>query len=85
MSGTFRGSALAGVGVLCVVSGIALAAPGDIHRVSGAEVVNLRAGPTDTSNIRGRVDQGDEVIELTRDGNWVGRARAADGRGGMDL
>jgi uncharacterized protein YgiM (DUF1202 family) len=58
--------------VLCCASGSALAAPGDIHRVSGAEVVNLRAGPTDTSNIRGRVDQGDEVIELTRAGNWVG-------------
>jgi uncharacterized protein YgiM (DUF1202 family) len=71
MSATFRGSAL-GVVVLCVVSGTALAAPGDIHRVSGAEIVNLRAGPTDASNIRGRVDQGDEVIELTRDGNWVG-------------
>jgi uncharacterized protein YgiM (DUF1202 family) len=55
-----------------LVSGSALAAPGDIHRVSGADVVNLRAGPTDTSNIRGRVDHGDEVIELTRDGNWVG-------------
>ena len=78
MSGTIRGS---GFGVLtlwfCFVvlassSGTALSAPGDIHRVSGAEVVNLRAGPTDTSNIRGRVDHGDEVIELTRDGNWVG-------------
>ncbi len=71
MSATFRGSA-AGFVVLAFLNCTALAAPGDIHRVSGAEVVNLRAGPTDTSNIRGRVDQGDEVIELTRDGNWVG-------------
>jgi uncharacterized protein YgiM (DUF1202 family) len=71
MSGTIRGSVI-GLLTLCFVSGAALAAPGDIHRVSGADVVNLRAGPTDTSNIRGRVDQGDEVIELTRDGNWVG-------------
>jgi uncharacterized protein YgiM (DUF1202 family) len=54
------------------LSGTALAAPGDIHRVSGAEVVNLRAGPSDATNIRGRLDQGDEVIELTRDGNWIG-------------
>ena len=50
----------------------AFAAPGDIHRVSGQDVVNLRAGPTDASNIRGKVDQGDEVIELTREGNWIG-------------
>jgi uncharacterized protein YgiM (DUF1202 family) len=54
------------------LTGTALAAPGDIHRVSGAEVVNLRAGPSDSTNIRGRLEQGDEVIELTRDGNWIG-------------
>jgi uncharacterized protein YgiM (DUF1202 family) len=71
MCATFRSSVL-GVVALCVVSGSALAAPGDIHRVSGAEIVNLRAGPTDASNIRGRVGQGNEVLELTRDGNWVG-------------
>jgi uncharacterized protein YgiM (DUF1202 family) len=71
MSATYRG-AVFGFVVLGFLSGTALAAPGDIHRVSGADVVNLRAGPTDTSNIRGRVEQGDEVIELTRDGNWVG-------------
>jgi uncharacterized protein YgiM (DUF1202 family) len=71
MSMTSRG-AVFGFVVLGFLSGTALAAPGDIHRVSGADVVNLRAGPTDTSNIRGRVEQGDEVIELTRDGNWVG-------------
>ena len=35
-------------------------------------MVNLRAGPSDESNIRGRVEQGDEVIELTSDGNWRG-------------
>jgi uncharacterized protein YgiM (DUF1202 family) len=58
--------------LLGFLSSAALAAPGDIHRVSGAELVNLRAGPTDESNIRGTVEQGDEVIELTRDGNWIG-------------
>jgi uncharacterized protein YgiM (DUF1202 family) len=52
--------------------GAAVAAPGDIHRVAGADVVNLRAGPSDETNIRGRVEQGDEVIELTREGSWVG-------------
>lgn len=64
--------AVLGAVVLGFLSGAARAAPGDIHRVSGAEVVNLRAGPTEQSNIRGTVEQGDEVIELTRDGNWVG-------------
>ena len=53
-------------------SSAALAAPGDIHRVAGAEVVNLRAGPSNESNIRGSVEEGDEVIELTSDGNWFG-------------
>jgi uncharacterized protein YgiM (DUF1202 family) len=71
MSTTYRGSVI-GLAVLGCLSGTVLAAPGDVHRVSGAEIVNLRAGPTDASNIRGRVEQGDEVIELTRDGNWVG-------------
>jgi uncharacterized protein YgiM (DUF1202 family) len=58
--------------VLSALGSAALAAPGDIHRVSGAEVVNLRAGPSEQSNIRGTVERGDEVIELTRDDNWVG-------------
>ena len=71
MSATLRGS-LTGCLVLGLLCGAALAAPGDIHRVSGADVVNLRAGPTDASNIRGKVEQGDEVIELTREGNWIG-------------
>jgi len=71
MSTTCRGSLLGAV-LLGILSGGALAAPGVIHRVAGADVVNLRAGPSDASNIRGRVDHGDEVIELTRDGNWVG-------------
>jgi uncharacterized protein YgiM (DUF1202 family) len=53
-------------------AGAAMAAPGDIHRVAGAEVVNLRAGPSDQTNVRGRVEQGDDVIELTREGSWVG-------------
>ena len=71
MSATLRDSLLGSV-VLGFLCGSALGAPGDIHRVSGADVVNLRAGPTDSSNIRGKVDQGDEVIELTREGNWIG-------------
>jgi len=48
------------------------AAPGDIHRVTNADVVNLRAGPSDESNVRGTVERGDEMIELTREGGWLG-------------
>jgi hypothetical protein len=71
MSAVCQASVLATL-TLALLGGAALAAPGDIHRVAGADVVNLRAGPSDESNIRGRVDQGDEVIELTGEGNWVG-------------
>ena len=71
MSAVCKASAAATV-IVASLTGAALAAPGDIHRVTGAEIVNLRAGPSDESNIRGRVDQGDEVIELTGEGNWVG-------------
>lgn len=56
---------------LTLVQG-AVAAPGDIHVVTNADVVNLRAGPSDDTSVRGRVEQGDEVIELQREGNWVG-------------
>jgi uncharacterized protein YgiM (DUF1202 family) len=67
----YRGFLIAVV-ALGSMSGAALAAPGDIHRVAGAEVVNLRAGPSEESNIRGTVELDNEVIELTRDGNWFG-------------
>ena len=50
----------------------AAAGTGDIHRVINAELVNLRAGPSNEANVRGQVEQGDEVIELTSDGGWVG-------------
>jgi hypothetical protein len=63
---------LTGVALAAAGTGAAVAAPGDIHRVTGADIVNLRAGPSDETNIRGRVEQGDEVIELTREGSWVG-------------
>jgi uncharacterized protein YgiM (DUF1202 family) len=71
MSAAYRASTLAAL-IATALSTAALAAPGDIHRVTGADVVNLRAGPSDESNIRGSVHAGDEVIELTRDGDWIG-------------
>jgi hypothetical protein len=48
------------------------AAPGDIHRVVNADRVNLRAGPSDESSVRGTIERGDEVIELTQSDNWLG-------------
>jgi SH3-like domain-containing protein len=50
----------------------AAAAPGDIYRVAHAETVNLRAGPSNESNVRGTVQQGDQVIELSRSDSWLG-------------
>ena len=49
----------------------AAAAPGDIYRVTG-ERVNLRAGPSDSANVRGQVLGGEQLLELRRDGNWYG-------------
>ncbi len=49
----------------------ALAAPGDIHAVTG-EKVNLRAGPSDDASVRSTVVRGDEVVELRQDGSWLG-------------
>jgi uncharacterized protein YgiM (DUF1202 family) len=63
---------LSSLALVTAATGAAVAAPGDIHRVAGADVVNLRAGPSDQTNVRGRVEQGDDVIELTREGSWVG-------------
>ena len=50
----------------------AVAAPGDIHRVAHAETVNLRPGPSNESNVRGTVQQGDEVIWLRRSDSSLG-------------
>lgn len=52
-------------------AGTAAAAPGDLHRVS-AERANLRAGPSDGSNVRGQIERGEQLIELTREGDWLG-------------
>ncbi|QCG93509.1 SH3 domain-containing protein [Azospirillum sp. TSA2s] len=49
----------------------ALAASGDVHSVVG-EKVNLRAGPSDDAAVRSTVARGGEVVELRREGNWLG-------------
>ncbi|HET6468974.1 MAG TPA: SH3 domain-containing protein [Geminicoccaceae bacterium] len=58
-------------GLLVAGAPAAYAAPGDVHRVT-AETVNLRAGPSDQTNVRGRIQGGEQVLELTREGNWYG-------------
>jgi hypothetical protein len=49
----------------------ALAGPGDLHAVT-ADLVNLRASPSDAASVRDRLEGGTEVIELRRDGGWIG-------------
>jgi hypothetical protein len=58
-------------GLVVLAAAPALAATGDTHRVVG-ERVNLRAGPSDNANVRAQITQGEELLELRRDGNWVG-------------
>ena len=66
---------LAGLGGLALAlalgPGSPSAAPGDIYRVT-ADLANLRAGPSNDATVRGRVEGGDEVIELRRERGWVG-------------
>lgn len=56
---------------LCPLAGEAWAAAGDVLKVS-AERANLRAGPSDKTEPLGQVQRGDELIELQRQGDWVG-------------
>jgi uncharacterized protein YgiM (DUF1202 family) len=65
-------SAVLGLGLAILGPLPAQAGPGDIHQVTNADVVNLRAGPSNESNVRGTVERGDEVIELTRENGWIG-------------
>jgi hypothetical protein len=48
------------------------AGPGDVHRVVNADLVNLRAGPSEESSVRGTLERGGEVIELARRDDWLG-------------
>jgi hypothetical protein len=53
------------------MGGAGLAAPGDIHRVT-AQRANLRAGPSEKTVVRTQLRQGETLIELEREGNWLG-------------
>jgi uncharacterized protein YraI len=67
---------------LLLLAGTALADTGDALLVTG-NGVNVRAGPSEDAAIRMRVDRGQQVIELQREGDWV-RAEIAgtDGQEG---
>jgi hypothetical protein len=52
-------------------SGPALAGPGDVHEVR-PDRANLRAGPSEQDNIRTTLAQGEQVIEIRRERDWVG-------------
>ena len=67
---TFRRATLAGL-LAVGPAAVALAAPGDLHRVA-AERVNLRAGPAEDVAVRRQVGRGEELIELRREGDWYG-------------
>ena len=49
----------------------ALAGSGDVHEIT-ADLVNLRASPSDAASVRDRIEGGTQVIELRRDGGWLG-------------
>lgn len=56
---------------LLLSADLAQANPGDLHRVSG-ERVNLRAGPSDDAAIRSQVVAGQQLLEVRREGGWLG-------------
>lgn len=67
-------SRLAGGMVLAAALGLAgpaLAGPGDVHEVQ-PDRANLRAGPSEQDNIRTTLTQGEQVIEIRREQDWVG-------------
>jgi uncharacterized protein YgiM (DUF1202 family) len=75
-----------GRGLLAVAASVAfvaaaMAGTGDVYKVSG-ERVNLRAGPSNQAMVRGQLLQGEDLIELTQQGSWVGVRVARTGEEG---
>jgi hypothetical protein len=54
-----------------LLSADAWAFPGDVQEVT-AERANLRAGPSERAEALGQVERGDELVELQRQGDWLG-------------
>jgi hypothetical protein len=65
------GRCLAVALIASLSAGPMLGASGDIHEVA-ADLVNLRAAPSDAAAVRDRIAAGTQVIELQRDGGWIG-------------
>lgn len=61
--------AAAGLGLLAVAP--VQAGTGDVHVVT-AEKLNVRSGPSNGDTVRTQVESGSKVIELKRDGGWIG-------------
>lgn len=81
---TIKRVLLAGAASLAMLAGSAtgaLAGTGDLHKVSG-ERVNLRSGPSNQAAVRGQLLQGEELIELTQQGGWLGVRVARTGEEG---
>jgi hypothetical protein len=56
---------------LAVAAGVAAAAPGDVLQVKVIRA-DLRDGPSEATDVQTQVEQGDELVELRREGDWLG-------------
>src|SRR5215831_12359790 len=56
---------------LALLASPALPDTGDLFQVSG-ERANLRSGPSDQMTVRDQLLHGEQLVELRRDGNWIG-------------
>lgn len=83
---SIRAGILAAATPLLLAAGLApapaCAAPGDIYEVTGAEKVNLRAGPTEDAAVRSTVTRGEDLLELDSEGKWLGVRVLANGQEG---
>ena len=73
-AGPGRHALLAAPLVAALLGGLAaapLAATGDLYQVT-SEKANLRAGPSDSDNVRTQLGRGEQLLELRREGNWYG-------------
>ena len=66
----FRNPALAALLAAALALPV-LAGPGDVHETT-PDLVNLRASPSDAASVRDRLEGETQVIELRRDGGWLG-------------
>jgi hypothetical protein len=79
-----QGNWIVGIVGLIAVSTLAtraLAAPGDVYKVT-ADRVHLRAGPSDDANVRSVVEPDQKLIELRHENGWIGVRVASTGEEG---